>query len=388
MLTMYIEVLDLYNAAEAAYGNGQLQHAQELYRKALGIAEAHDEVPAWLKPVLRRAAADALVGADRLREALSLLAPLSDADGAEIKSCCVYGNLTDHIEIGQELPVSLPTIERAYTEAESYLRSAGFTSWKSRILFYKAELQLARGMTHDALSTAQEAWSVWEKDCPKLWGTTHLEQLFQISLALRDAAQAARYLRLWEEQEPREEKNYRIRESAHAQMKSKLARMERRLDEAVDYARRAVQSVELSDWGGTRYAAAQTCVRAFLVAGEHERARDLLARLSVMRRSESGHDRYAVQLLRGDYHLARARVAAHLPQADDEFDTDFTLPERTGHFGDAPRHELKKARTAYGAALAVGEWIDAQLQCQRRRREIAARLARVEAIERAPTVAF
>jgi hypothetical protein len=380
--TQYYKVLDLYDAAEAAYGNGQHEQSAELYRQALVIAESSDEVPVFLRGMLRRAYADELVALERLREALAALAPMSQKDKQEdCRACCIFGNLTDHIEIAQKLPVSLKTIERAYAQAEDYYPGAGDKSWQSRILHYKGQLHLARGRYAEALTTAQEGWAVWQKECPKMYGTSHLHGLFRISLAARDSVLAHSYLRRWEEYDRREDKSYKIREMVRCQMESELARLEGRTAEALDWARRAAQGAELIDWGTIRYAVCNASVRAFLLAGEDARARDILARLSRMRRAESAHDRYSFQLLRADYHLARARRAAGLAPADDELATEFPAPGALTN-PRAPLFELARARAAYDAALRVGRWIDEQLECHARRQEINARLARVAAIER------
>lgn len=382
VVSKYYKVLNLYDAADVAFGDGQHEQSAELYRQALDIAESSSEIPVELRGMLRRAYADELVALERLREALAALAPMSQKDEQEnCRACCVFGNLTDHIEIAQKLPVSLKTIERAYAKAEDYYPSAGEKSWRSRILHYKGELLLARGMYAEALTTAQEGWAVWEKECPRLYGTSHLYGLFHISLAMRDASLAHSYLRRWEEYDRREDKIYKIRDTFRCQMESELARLEGRTAEALDWARRATQVAELIDWGTIRYAVCNSSVRAFLLAGEHARARDMLARLARMRRAESAHDRYAFQLLRADYHLARARRAAGLAPADDELADEFPLPDALDN-PRAPLFELAKARAAYDAALRVGRWIDEQLECRARQQEIHSRRARVAAIER------
>jgi hypothetical protein len=381
--SQYLKVLDLYDAAEVAFGNGQHAYSAELYRQALDIAESSASVPVWLRAVLRRSYADELVSLERLREALAALAPLSQPDAqADCRSCCVFGNLTDHIEIAQELPVSLKTIERAHAQAEDYYPVAGERTWQSRILHYKGELFLLRGQLAEALSTAQEGWAVWEKDCPRLHATTHLYGLFRISLAVRDEFLAHSYLRKWVEYDEEENKNYKIREVLRCQMESELARLAGEINAALDWARRAAQGVELIDWGAIRYGVGNAAVRAFLLAGEHGRAGDMLARLAQMRRSESAHDRYGFQLLRADFHLARARRAAGIAQSDDELGVEFPTPAEIEN-PPVTLFELGKARAAYDAALKIGCWIDDQLECHARRQEIYARRARLESIEKA-----
>jgi tetratricopeptide (TPR) repeat protein len=376
------EILDLYNAAETAYDNGQFLHSVELYQRAETLALEHtysDEISGRYAVVFRRAGVHSLVCVEKLRAALVVLAPLAEAEKqATMKSCCIYGTAADQILIGQDLPVSLGTIEKAFGHAESYALTAGGANWRSKTLHLRAKLYLLRGMFQEAQAAAQEGWALWQEGCPAFHATTHLKTLFDICLARRDVVGARKYLAKWERHE---KKKSRLGDATLYSMESKLARMQGNLRKALDAARRAVQTIEIADWSETRYAASCALVRAFLVAGEHERARDTLARLMHMRRSESAHDRYAIQLLRGDYHLSRARVAAGLAQADDEYDLKFSLPDRHAS-SDASCHELKKARASYHNALQTGRWIDEQLQCAFRQREVSERLARTDSIGR------
>lgn len=371
------EMLDLYNAAEAAWDNGQFLHSAELYHKAETLAVAYvgsDDISGRYADMMRRAKVHSLIHMDKLREALADLAPLvEEKKQAKMHSCCIYGTAADQIIIGQDLPVSFETIEKAFGHAESYALRAGDANWRSKTLHLRAKLYLRRGMFQEALAAAQEGWALWKDGCPAFFATTHLETLFDICLARRDIEGAWKYLALWEKHE---KKKSRVGDATLYTMQSRVARMEREFNLAVDYARRAAQAIEIADWSETRYEAGCALVRAFIVAGEHERARDTLARLMHMRRSESGHDRYVIQLLRGDYHLARARSLAGLVQADDEYDTEFPS------FGPRAKrselkHELKKARNAYKSALAIGSWIDEQLRSTFRQREITQRLARI-----------
>jgi tetratricopeptide (TPR) repeat protein len=376
------EILDLYDAAETAFDNGQILHSADLYQRAEKLAvvyQGSEEVSGRYAVVFRRAEVHSLVCAEKLREALAVLAPLAEADRqARMNSCCVYGTTTDQIIIGQDLPVSLGTIEKTFGHAESYALTTGNSNWRSKTLHLRARLYFLRGMFEKALAAAQEGWALWQDGCPAFFATTHLQTLFDICLASRDVRGAQKYLAKWE---PHEKKKSRLGDATFYSMQSRLARMKGQLKEALDYARRAVQTIEIADWSEMRYAASCTLVRALIVAGEHERARDTLARLMHMRRSESGHDRYALQLLRGDYHLSRARLAAGLAQADDEYDVEFPQPRgnRTSH---AQGHELKQARASYHAALITGQWIDEQLQCTFRQREVSERLARAKQLER------
>jgi tetratricopeptide (TPR) repeat protein len=376
----WTRVYELWEAGESAYGAGQHRAAAEFYRQATAVVESSDAVPAWYKGVMRRSHADELTTLERLREALAVLSALPKTAEDGFRACCIYGGMTDQIEIAQRLPVKLSVIENAYTQAEDYFRSAGEASWRGRLHYYRSELLYERGLYARALAAAQEGAAHLREDCPKLYPSTHMWGLFKISLASGDLEGAKRYLDRWVEKYGREEKRNSVRGSYEYLMRSRLARAEGRAVEAVEWSRAGALSLASGDWGDARFALACEQVRAYLFAGQHALAGGLLARLAPMRRSESSHRRYALALLLGDYHLARARAAAGLPQIDDEFGT----PGEPVGGAEAARSvgtEAARARRAYGAALKVGAWIDERLECSWRTEEVERRLARLFQLE-------
>ncbi len=381
-MTDYGKIHSLYVAGKTARENGQYRQAAALYEEAYGLAErASDElIGGRYVAIFRRNAAHSFKATSRLREALAVLTPLKR--NSKVPSCCVYGNMTDHFRIALDLPVRLQTIERNYAEAESFYRASGGSSWKSRILNMKAELLLARGMLDEALRAALEGWTLRDDDCPNHYATTHISTLVRIHLARGEAYKARAHLNNWSKHD--ESNQTMVRVEYHT-LSSSVSRLDGSLDAAVDSARQAVQFAEIADWGEERYAAHAALARAFIVAGEHHRAREVLARLAPLRRSESGHERYAFQLLRGDFHLARARAAAHLSQRDDEFDISHT-PDVTPWTGQParPDRELQQARAAYLAAQEVGNWVDEQLECSSRAAEVSERLRRLEEVAASP----
>jgi hypothetical protein len=183
-------------------------------------------------------------------------------------------------------------------------------------------------------------------------------------------------------------------------MRSQLARASGETAEAIDHARRGVRKADLIDWGETRYALNVELIRVALAAGRTVLARVTLGRLGALRHSQNGHWRYEFWLLLGDYHLAAARAALNLSPVDDEFDGRFPL-NRASRVTRPPgwraagseaarvavRTALRKACRAYRAALKVGAWIDAQLECAWRTAQIEGRLARAAEIERAASPA-
>ena len=371
-----LKVYELWRAGESAYGAGQHRAAAELYSRATALADASDGVPTWYRGVMRRSFADELTTLERLREALAVLSAMPKTTEDGFRACCVYGSMTDQIEIALRLPVGLAAIERACAQAEGYFRSAGESDWQSRLFYYRAELLYERGLYPQALAAAQEGASRASEGCPRLFPSTHMWGLFRISLALGDLVGAKRYSDRWVEKYGREEKRSPVRGAYEYVMVSRLARAEGRAGEAVEWSRAGAQTLAGADWGDARFALGCEQVRAYLLAGQHALAGSLLARLAPMHKSESGHRRYAFALLRGDYHLARARAAARLPTLDEEFSTTGELVcEVTAPM--SIESEVARARRAYGTALKVGAWIDERLDCSVRTGEVGRRLARL-----------
>jgi tetratricopeptide (TPR) repeat protein len=376
---------ELWRAGESAYGAGQHRVAAEHYRQATAIAESCEDAPAWFKGIMRRSLADELTTLERLREALAVLSNIPKTAQDGYRECCVYGSMTDQIEIAQRLPASLQIIERAYAQAEAYFRSAGDSTWRGQLLYYRADLLYERGLYAEALAAAQEGASFVREDCPKVYPSSHSYRLFRISLALRDLESAVRYLRRWVEQYDREDKRNPVRGAYEYLMRSQLARAEGLPEDAAEWSRRGAESVASGDWGDARFALGCEQVRAFILAGRHGQARALLSRLAPSRRSEGAHRRYGYALLRGDFHLARARAAAGLPQLDDEFGTTGAQTVEPAPARPAAL-EARKAGTAYATAMKLGVWIDEKLECSVRTREINGRGARLSRIAGATSV--
>lgn len=385
----YSEVLKMYElwqAGEAAYGAGQHRAAAELYRQATELAECLDGETAWFKGVMRRSFADELVTLERLSEALAVLSSMPKTAEGGFLACCVYGSMTDQIEIAQRLPVRLAVVERAYAQAEDYFRSAGEANWRGRLLYYRAELLFERGLYSKARGAAQEGAALRRKDCPKLYPSSYMSLLFDICLATGDVEGAKRYRDRWLKEYEGEEKHSPVRGSDEYRMCSRLARAEGNAQEAVDWARAGAQTLAAADWGDARFELTCEQVRAYILDGQHALAANLLARLAHARRSESARRRYTFALLRGDYYLARARAAAGLPQLDDEFGTSGAGAD----FFEASRPvEAYAARAlrAYGVALKVGAWVDERLECSIRTEEVNRRLARLRNVSRAAAAA-
>src|SRR5687768_13929947 len=273
-MTDYTRIYSLFLTGRTARENGQFRRAAELYEEAYALAEQEqdDVIGGRYLAIFRRSAAHSYQSTSRLREALAVLTPLKRK--SNIPSCCVYGNMTDHFQIALELPVSFQTIERNYAEAENYYRTSGGSSWKSRILNMKAELLLARGMVEDARRAALEGWVLRDDDCPNLYATTHIGTLVRIHLARRDVEAARKNLDNWVKHD---ESSHLVQRVEHSTLQSMVSRLGCDLEGALNYARDAVQLAEVADWGERRYAAHAALARAFIVAGEQRRAREVLA---------------------------------------------------------------------------------------------------------------
>jgi tetratricopeptide (TPR) repeat protein len=362
------QMQSLDHAGGEAYKDTQWLRAAEIFAKALAIAESINDTRKIVLYRFWRGAS--LFETGKLRQALAVLTPTLKEGNTGSDAADFYRTLIRYIEIAQNLPVNLGAIEKAFQQTKNFLRDSGNLEWRHRLLLLQAILYKLRGMYPEALAAAQESWAIWQHEEPGYIADRHLNSLVEISLLLRDAEQAQMYLWEWEMDEHDDIPKTRERRSCSG--RSNLAQLEGRFTEAVDWARRAM----LVD-----NSASDTVVRAFLCTEDNHRARDELIRLLAERHAESGHYRYDIRLLWGDYHLACARQAAGMPAVDDEFGLEFPPPSAIANPA-ATRYALARARRGYRAALKVGGWIDEKLQCSLRQTTISERLARVEAIER------
>lgn len=364
------QMQSLEDAGSEAYKDSQSLRAAEIFGKALEISESINDTR---NIVLYRFWHGAMLyGAGKVRQALAVLTPTLKEGSTGGDAADIYNTLTLYIDIAQELPVNLGAIEKAYRQTENFLRDSGNLVWRHKLLHLQRKLYERQGMYPEALAAAQESWAIWQDEYPCYIADAHLNSLVEISLLLRDAEQAQMYLWEWEMDEHDEIPKSRERMSCSRQ--SDLARLEGRFTEAVDWARRAM----LVD--NSNIETLIVMVRAFLCTGDNHRARDELIRLLAQRHAETGHYRYYIRLLWGDYHLACARQAAGMPAVDDVFGLELPPPSAIANPA-ATRYALARARRGYRAALKVGSWIDEKLQCSLRQTTISERLARVEAIE-------
>jgi hypothetical protein len=353
------QIESLRDAGWEAYKDTQWLRAAEIYGKALEIAESINDTRQIV--LCRFWRGSSLCGADKLRQALAVLTPTLKEGNSGGDADDIFSTLTKYIEIAQGLPVNLGAIEKAYQQTENFLRDSGNLDWRHQLLLLQAQLYQERGMHPEALAAAQESWAIWQHEYPGYTADTHLNNLVEISLLLRDAEQAQMYLWEWEMDE--HDDIPKSKEAKSFRRQSDLARLERRFTEAVDWARRSM----LVD--NSNINALTAMVRAFLCSGDNHRARDELIRLLAHRHAESEHKRYYIHLLWGDYHLACARQAAGMPPVDDEFGLEFPPPSCIANPA-TTRYALARARRGYRAALKIGCWLDEKLECRLRQQQI------------------
>jgi tetratricopeptide (TPR) repeat protein len=365
----------LHQAAKEARNACQYVRAAHVSGRAVALAEAAGDQKAVVD--YRSLQAQSLFNAGRLRAQLAVLAPCvsrrpEGANDRELFRCLIR-----YVETGILIPIRKDAILRAFWSVEAFLIGNGTTEWKSALLFVKSELCRVRGDLKQALSYAQEAWALRRDEEPSYHTTSHHEQRVECCVAVRDLEMARRYQAEWEQANADSGMTHTLQMSK----KARLARLEGRVHQAIDMARQATVSADATDGVELHRAAWVELARALLAAGDVVHARSAVVRAMRFRLSECEHLRYDAQLLRADYHIACARVAAGMAVVDDEFCEEFPSPERP-HDGAGTRSALRKARTAYSSALTIGSQLDQRLECTWRQDQIAARLARVEGIDR------
>jgi tetratricopeptide (TPR) repeat protein len=369
------QMRSLADAGAEAYKNQQKLRAAELYKKALEIAESIDDSPSITR--YRFWWSTNLYDLGRLREALTVIAPIIQGDKVSGEADYVFGALTNYLSIAQELPVSLKAIEKVFTHAEGFIQSSGNYNWRHNLFSIRSDLYVKRGMQREALNIAQESKSVWEDKYPLYTADGMFSKLVSLSLSLRDTEQAREYLKEWE-QHPSNPLP-KSREQLLYKRQSDLARFEGRTKEAIDWARRAVLIAEQSDTKDEALFSIKGLIRAFLAEGDCDRARGMVVQYTAIRHSESAFDRYSLHLLVGDYHLACARKTAGWLPVDDEYGLTFSQPVRSNDLN-TMRRALIRTKLAYNSALKIGKEIDIKLECNSHQDEVIERQRRIQFI--------
>jgi len=368
-----IKIDSLYSAGSSAYQNRQMLQAANFFDEALKLAESIDDIDNIV--MIRFWKGDSLLHGNKLRKALEVLAPTLQDTSYRGGIHNIFNTLTTYIEIAIELPVTYNSINNVFDQSETFLRNFGRLEWIDKLLHLKGKMNCYRGFYQEALESAQESWIRWRDDYPGFVADTHMESLIRICINLRDADMANNYMSEWKNQE----NQMPIRRERDINMhKSNIARLEGRFKDSLNWAKRSIIAAEQTD---QLYGSLITLVRALLCVGENILSRHYLARLLSERHSERGHIRYLVRLIQGDYHLSCARKAAGLQPVDDEFGTDFSIPEHISN-KKATLYSLSYAKQAYDSTLTIAKWIDEQFVCCKYESELSTRYDRLEAMNK------
>jgi tetratricopeptide (TPR) repeat protein len=278
--------------------------------------------------------------------------------------------LTRYVLIAVELPVSLEVIERALGEAWQRYAENGSGNRRSRLLLVRARLAMARGRHREALADAQEGLERRRREPLGFSFSTHVRTLVDICLRLGDLELARRYIEEWESLDTGYPGTKRI---CLAAARSMILRRERRIDEALDWARRAEHEGRITDDLPSRFWVLKALIRALLCTDDPRLARGPLLDLLRLRNSAVGDIRYETRLLLADYHLANARRLAGLPPVDLELVGEVERPGSRAS-NETVLQQLHCARRLYGLALRTGRAIDRLLTCEVRTREVEQRL--------------
>lgn len=356
----------LAETAWELHKNQQYQQAVEIYGRALKIAETIADNEAKVRYQFRQGMC--LHNQHKLHQALAVLAPIlkNDIDAGDPSD--IYNTLTTYIATAQNLPVSLNSIEKAYTKTEGFLLDLGYWEWRHEILCLKADLYAMRGFYRKALTMAQESWSLWSTQHPHYIADCHISQIISLLLHERDYLGVRRYLREWEEQR---DELPRLRERYIARTRSSLARLEGRFDDAIRWARHSIQI------GGDE----DILVLALMSTGELERARDYLARtIWKYRHTETEHIRFETYILLGDFYLALVRNAVGFEAIDDDFEMELPSPTKKSNPEEAKKI-LTRTKKIYQWTENIGQRIDEKLKSNRRQERIDRRIKRINDIE-------
>lgn len=368
------QIKSLYATADEAYKDDQYLRAAEIYGQVVSIAKSIGAESDVVKSLFWRGSS--LIHVGKLKQALGELGPVFQTYNTSANAEDIFNVMILYISIAISLPVALDVIEKSLTEAENFLQDAGNLYWRYNVLFHKSELLNKRGLYTEALKSAQESSTIHRRGYPVYVDYAHIIILVSISINMRDPEMAHKYLANLETPSS----NPKQRECFVYLYKSMLARLERRINEATQWGRRAVLAGNLTEQEKIKEEGLNQLVRAFLAAGDVSRVREHLACHLRFRHSEKANIRFSAYLLCGDYHLAKARNSAGMDPADDEYGSEFPPPSRIVAVNETHR-ELVRAKRAYGVALKIGQMIDEKLHCIIRQQEISKRYARVQAIE-------
>jgi tetratricopeptide (TPR) repeat protein len=258
------------------------------------------------------------------------------------------------------------------------LREARLENRRSRLLLSRARLALSRGRLCSALALGEESLSHWRRETHTFTGSSHYWVVVTACLWLGDLTRARRHLDDWAGLG----EGSALQRALLACKKAELARREGELGRALAISRGAWFESAASEDHQQRIFAGHAYLRALLLAGRLEPAREVLAQLfGRLQRMEFAEHAFVLRALHADWHLARARLAAGLAMIDPECGLA-RRPRRPGPERAVAVPALARARRLYARALAHGSELDRLLGTRLRRWEIEARLALCDRTER------
>jgi len=430
--TLYLSNIEAYEKIEKLdhiahqyYRMSEVLQAANIYKEALNLAESINDQQKIVN--IRRWCGASFYEAGKLREALAVLVPIMKEKNEFFKPDDFYVAAIKYIEIAQELPVSLSSIQKGHNNIEHILKHLGNMSWRHMQLRKLSELYKLRGMYEQAINLAQESCSLFQinsENGPSFLAEEYLYHLLHLYLLNHNFEQIKRVLGEWEYIESSvpdyKEMTLSIRQS-------EMARISGDIINAVSYARKAKMIAETTRHYWRLNCSINALVRAYICANQFENAGALLQEFCSNRLSESLHVRYNYHLLRGDFYLSYARHIIEASLYDDEFGIEIipisTKPvsESVNNLSDsecADIHQeglielsdsllihldfknsqkddnniqlqkkdaincLRHARQAFNTALHIGTRIDSLLECNIRSNEILKRLCYTEKLQK------
>ena len=344
------EAKQLEDTAREFYKLDQFDSALQLYQKACELATQADDDSKRAEYLSKEGHV-----LYRLRRYTEALACLVELEGIQANPIEHWHGLINQIGIACSIPISLRNIEKLIRRCRDEIKVLGLQQSYSMLLVNEAILAYLRHDSSTELAKAQEAMSTYDEDAyPKYDIHVLYYPLIDALIRKGDIINALHWLEKYEGVATTHE---RYKENNILGMRTKIAFLEGDCGKAWNYARRRLQLMREGDahpYEGLKQYTKMAISCGYLTEASHA----LVELLSYHRQSECGHIRYRVRCLVGDYYYAMAK---HI---------EATLPD-----GEALADKYRRiAKTFYGHAGKVGEFIDRRLCCDWHGKEIKARL--------------
>ena len=307
----------LHYAASQCYKLSEVLQAANIYKEALSLAEKIDDKQQIVE--LRRWCGASFYEAGKLHDALSVLVPVMKDKPDVMNMEHFYVSTIKYIEIAQELPVSLKSIEKGHSNIEKLLNDLGYKEWRHMQLRKLSELFKIRGMYKQSIDLGLESWALYQSNQsngPGFLPDEYLYNLSQLFLITHNFDETKYLLNEWELVD-----SYvpSYKEMTTLIRQSEFSRVTGDLINAVRYAERAKMIAKITRHYWRLKCSIKALIRAYICTSQFDNANYELKELCEDRRSESLHERYDFHLLRGDSYLAYARFLLGANLYDDEF---------------------------------------------------------------------